>query len=169
MNEPTPPTRPAAAESSAVRLGATPDVVTSRLVLEFYEFWRMRCRGGRLPPRSAFDPVDMRRFLANIILIEVLRDPLDFRYRIIGERIIERLGNMTGKRVNENPLANVSSSAYRNYCAVVESRAPQFLEGLASTAFRSDLPSMLSRVHCPLADDGETVDHIISCVTFQSA
>ncbi len=157
------PTRP---QADSLRVGTTPDTASSPLVREFYAFWRTRCRDGRLPAKADLDPVDMRAFLANILLLEVLHDPLDFRYRIIGERIVERLGNMTGQTVGATALASVSNSAFRNYAAVAETGQPQFLEGRTMTAFRSDMPCVLSRVHCPLAADGRTVDHIISCVTF---
>ena len=47
----------------------------------------------------------MGAFLANIALTEVFYDPLDFKYRIIGEELISRLGNLTGKRVREMATA----------------------------------------------------------------
>lgn len=162
----TPTVPRASGAHKGLRIGSAPDTVSDSLVRAFHAFWLTRCRDGRLPSKADLDPVDMRPFLANIILLEVLREPLDFRYRIIGERVIERLGNMTGKCVGASALASVSNSAYQNYVAVAETRQAQFLEGRTTTAFRSDFPCVLSRVHCPLAADGETVDHIISCVTF---
>ena len=151
----------------AVRVGYSPEIIqASPKVLQFYEFWRARCKGEALPRKSDMDPVDMRAFLANIVLTEVSYDPLDFKYRIIGEELISRLGNQTGKQVREMALINVSSSAYQNYCAVVETRRPQFLEGEAVTAVKKDRPYLMSRVHCPLSSDGETIDFIISCLTF---
>ncbi len=155
-----------ASGAGEVRLGASPEIVSSEKVLDFYRFWLARCRDGRLPAKSDMDPVEMAPFLSSLVLLKLHRDPLDFEYRVIGENIISRLGNMTGRRVRDAALVNLSGSAYRNYCAVVEQRAPQFLEGTAITAFRSDRAFLVSRVHCPLAADGETIDHIISCMTF---
>jgi len=153
------------ARSGGFRVGTSPDLVSSDLVKKFYEFWRSRCRGDALPSKADMDPVDMVPFLANLVLIEVLQDPLDFRYRIIGEEVIARLGNMTGKRVRDTALSNLSGSAYRNYCAVVETRQPQFLEGEAVTAFKPNRPFLMSRIHCPLSSDGKIVDYLISCIT----
>jgi PAS domain len=152
--------------SAGPRIGTSPDIVTSARVLTFYEFWLARCRNGRLPKKADMDPVAMKTFLSGIVLTKVHRDPLDFEYRIIGDEVIARLGNMTGKRVRGGVLINLSNAAYQNYCAVVESKVQQFLEGTAITAFRKDRPHTFSRVHCPLSDDGETVDYIISYVTF---
>jgi hypothetical protein len=158
--------REAQGVASGFRVGFAPDIVSSPKVLAFYEFWRSRCRGDAIPAKPDMDPVEMGPFLANLVLSEVLYAPLDFKYRIIGEEIISRLGNMTGRRVREMALINVTSSAYQNYCAVVEARRPQFLEGEAVTAFKKDRPYLMSRVHCPLSSDGQTVDFIISCLTF---
>ena len=149
-------------DGARARTGTTPEIVSSPLVRQFHEFWRSRCRDGRLPAKADMDPIEMRAFLRNVVLSEVHYDPLDFEYRIIGDELFAHFGNLTHRRVREATLANVTS-AYSNYCAVVESRQPQFLEGDAFTAFRQDRPTLISRVHCPLAS-GERVDHIISCI-----
>lgn len=149
-----------------VRIGMSPDVVTIPLVRQFHAFWQLRCRDGRLPAKRDMDPVDMRAFLPNLVLTAVLAEPLDFEYRIIGDAIAARLGNIAGRRVRQAALINISSSAYDNYCAVARTRQPQFLEGYAASALRPDRLYLTSRVHCPLAADGETVDTIISCISF---
>lgn len=100
------------------------------------------------------------------MLLQVTYDPLDFEYRIIGDDIVNRLGNVKGLRARDAALLDVDSSAYRNYCAVVEAGKPQFMAGWASIPFRPNEPCLLSRVHRPLAADGETIDHILSCVSF---
>jgi len=160
------PRQAGGAGGGGFKVGNSPDLVSSNLVKRFYEFWRSRGRDGALPSKVDMDPAEMAPFLANIILTEVLHDPLDFRYRIIGEEVIARTGNNTGKRVREMALNNLSGSAYQNYCTVVTSREPQFLEGDAITASKPGRPYLMSRVHCPLSSDGKTVDFIISCVSF---
>lgn len=166
MTEPSRPGR-SGVSRSGVKIGVTPDLVTNEAVRHFHGFWLSRCQDGRLPTKAAMDPVEMRAYLGGLILTKVHYDPLDFEYRIIGEEVIARLGNVTGKRVGKTALANVSDSAYRNYCLVVETRQPQFLEGMTLTAFRKDRPYPLSRVHCPLCSDGETIDHILTYVSFR--
>jgi hypothetical protein len=149
-------------DAARVRTGTAPETVSGPLVRQFHEFWLSRCRDGRLPAKADLDPIEMRAFLRNVVLTEVHYDPVDFEYRIIGDELIAQFGNLTHRRVRDATLANVST-AYGNYCAVVESRRPQFLEGNALTAFRQDRPTPISRVHCPLAS-GDRVDHIISCI-----
>ncbi|HLI10137.1 MAG TPA: PAS domain-containing protein [Alphaproteobacteria bacterium] len=156
----------AGAGGHGIHCGTDPAIVTNAAVLAFYEYW-LRLRGGRrFPARADIDPVHIPRHLSGILLLDVHYDPLDFEYRILGEEVIARLGDLTGRRVRQTALINITSSAYRNYCAVVESGLPQFLEGEAVPAVRSDRPYLMSRVHCPLSSDGATVDKIISYVSF---
>jgi hypothetical protein len=154
------------AGAERARIAATPEIISNPLVRGFHDFWAARCCDGRLPAKRDMDPVDMRAFLPHLVLTEVLRDPLDFQYRIIGDAVAARLGNNTGRRVRETALINLTSSAYDNYCAVALSGQPQFLEGRSTTPFTQNRTYLMSRVHCPLASDGARVEHIISCMTF---
>jgi hypothetical protein len=148
------------------RVGADPGIATHPGVQEFHRYWLELRRGRRFPSRRDIDPGAIRHLLPNVLLLDVHRDPLDFEYRLIGDEVVSRLGPQKGKRVREACLINVSSSAYRNYCAVVESGAPQFLEGPAAVASLDGRQIALSRVHCPLSTDGEAIDKIFSYVAF---
>jgi hypothetical protein len=121
---------------------------------------------GRFPSRKDIEPTEIPHLLSGIVLLDVHREPLDFEYRLLGDDVVTRLGSLKGKFVRTAALINLSSSAYRNYCEVVETGVPQFLEGLATGAYRQGRPALMSRVHCPLSADGETVDKIISYVAF---
>ncbi|WP_428248559.1 hypothetical protein [Ferrovibrio sp.] len=168
MTEAFPPVPPQAGPSGTgpTRTGPDPAIITNQHVLNFYNLWLSRCPPGGFPTKAEMDPLLMGRYLSTLLLLKVHRDPLDFEYRIIGEEVIALLGNMTGKRVGGSAMINLAGSAYANYSWVVEQRLPQFLEGPATTAFRKERVYVMSRVHCPLAEDGQTVDHIISCVAF---
>jgi hypothetical protein len=151
------------------RVGFEPEIVCAQAVREFHAHW-LKLRGARrFPSKADIDIAAIPHLASSMMLLKVTYDPLDFEYRIIGDEIVSRLGSMKGRRVRETALLNVNESAYRNYCAVVETGRPQFLEGWAAVAFRANEPFLLSRVHCPLASDGETVDYIVSCVAFSFA
>jgi len=76
-----------------------------------YEYWRRRRGTRRFPARSDIDPLDFSYILGNIMLIEVLRNPLRFRMRVHGSRMTQRAGyDLTGKFLDELPIAD-----YRNY------------------------------------------------------
>lgn len=165
--QPPPFTHAAMTASPQLRVGFVPEIVTSPSVLALHDYW-LRLRGTRrFPTKAEIDVAAIPQLAPGLILLEVFYDPLDFEYRIIGDDIASRLGNVKGRRVRDAALVNASSSAYANYCAVVESGRPQFLEGLAAAAFPDSRPRLLSRVHCPLSADGQRIDHIISYATFR--
>lgn len=148
------------------RTGFDPEIVRAPTVRELYEHW-LKLRGTRrFPAKTQIDIADIPHLASALMLLKVTYEPLDFEYRIIGDDIANRLGNVKGRRVRQAALLNVDASAYRNYCAVVEAGKPQFMEGWAAIPYQPDEPCLLSRVHCPLAEDGETIDHILSCVAF---
>ena len=51
------------------------------------ELWNRYRAGDRLPLKSKMDPVDFKTHLGRICVIEVLREPLDFIYRLDGTEI----------------------------------------------------------------------------------
>jgi hypothetical protein len=160
------PVASVAGDGGEVRDGPDPALVPNPLVQEFYRYWLARRDDRRFPSRKDIEPTDIPHLLSGILLLDVHRDPLDFEYRLLGDNVVTRFGSLKGKRVRTAALLNISSSAYRNYCQVVETGLPQFLEGLATGAYRQGRPTLISRVHCPLSTDGETVDKIISYVAF---
>jgi hypothetical protein len=152
--------------SRECRVGFEPELVRSAAVLELYGYW-LKLRGGRrFPSKAQLDIAAIPKLAPNLMLLNVTYEPLDFEYRILGEEIISRLGDVKGRRVRRAALLNVDASAYRNYCAVIDAGKPQFMEGWAAIPFRADERFLLSRVHCPLSSDDETIDHIVSCVAF---
>lgn len=67
-----------------------------------YAHWLTHCDDGRPPGRETFDPMDFPRLLGNIFLLDVVnRDPLDLRFRVVGTRIAEIEGEMTGHLFSE--------------------------------------------------------------------
>jgi hypothetical protein len=157
---------PVAGAIPDARVGPDPAIVSNARVREFHGYWS-RLRGDRrFPSRADVEPMDIPHLLGGIVLLDVFYDPLDFEYRLIGDTIVTRLGSLKGKRVRDAALVNSTSSAYANYCQVIASGAPQFLEGIAIGAYRQGQPVLMSRVHCPLSSDGETINKIISYLAF---
>jgi hypothetical protein len=156
----------ASAETADARVGDDPAIVTNARVREFHRYWLARRGDRRFPARSDIEPTDIPHLLSGVLLLDVHYEPLDFEYRLIGDTIVTRLGSLKGKRVREAALINVSSSAYKNYCRVIETGIPQFLEGIAVSAHRQGRPTLMSRVHCPLSSDGKTIEKIISYLAF---
>src|SRR3954463_8596069 len=66
-----------------------------------YDLWNGKRGARRAPSRADFDPlVEMRRVLPRLMLIDVSRDPPDFRYRLAGtETFFVHGAELTGRSV----------------------------------------------------------------------
>ena len=76
-----------------------------------YDYWLQRKGARRFPARGDIDPLDFSYLLGNILLVDVLRNPLRFRMRVHGTEMARRAQyDLTGKLLDELPIAD-----YRNY------------------------------------------------------
>jgi hypothetical protein len=91
-----------------------PDVSDSRSFQALVAFWQHK-RGDRpMPLRSEIDPVDLKAHLGGLVMIECLPGQDDFRYRLIGTRIVQAYGrDSTGKTVRQ--LYKDSDPQYRDF------------------------------------------------------
>jgi hypothetical protein len=115
-----------------------------------------------LPGRQHFDPRDIPELLSNVWLIDVMQDPLRFRFRLFGTRIVEYAGeDNTGKWVDEQ-WPDFDADIFE---ALIETRQPSWSRG--PSLFRPEKDYYeLERVRLPLAQDGETVDMILALTVF---
>lgn len=67
---------------------------------DLHSYWQSRCRGEGIPARADIDPIDIPALLEHLILVDVLQNPLDFRYRLVGGHIVQHSGrNVQGQTV----------------------------------------------------------------------
>jgi len=93
-----------------------------------YAFWDAKRAGRAMPARRDIDPVEMKPWLARLMLIEVVEGGRDFRYRLVGSDVAQRLGfEATGKLQSELPAApEILAQFQAEHRAVVESGRPGF-------------------------------------------
>src|SRR3546814_9250845 len=72
---------------------------------------------GRPPSRAELDPLDFRYAIGLVTLVDVERDPLRFRFRLVASPVTRHLGyELTGRYLDEVPERDMRSyldSAYR--------------------------------------------------------
>jgi hypothetical protein len=130
---------------------------------QLYAYWSGKCRDGALPARADIDPIDLRRQLPRIALIDVLREPggLQFRYRLTGTEIVERSGrDPTGKRFDELYRGAYLQTALDTYRRVVETGRPELSERTYPLVPDREYLHY-DRLILPLAADGQTVDMVL--------
>lgn len=127
-----------------------------------YAYWlSIRPQGGLLPARRHFDPLDVPELLPNIWMIDVRRDPLRFRFRLVGTEVVRFTGrDATGRWLDEVYPDYRSSDAYRVHHAVAESGRPHYRRsGVLSNPGRPFVEA--ERLYLPLAEDGRNVDIVL--------
>jgi hypothetical protein len=132
-------------------------------------YWEGKRAGRLMPARRDLDPLlEIPRLLPWVMLTDVLRDPFDFRYRLIGSGVVNRSRrDFTGRRFSEMPQAGPDSRIWRDRAIVVESRTPK-LGDPPYIGGREDV-SGVRALHMPLATEDETtVAMIFTVVSYRT-
>jgi hypothetical protein len=130
-----------------------------------YDYWAARAKPGRLPSRADVDPIELPFVLADLLLVDVLRDPLRFRYRLIGSNIILPPSmDMNGRFVDEHPDVEFRKQALSVYTQVATAGRPVAVvhDAIVDRRLRRHQTLLL-----PLAADGATVDMILLAMRYQ--
>lgn len=127
--------------------------------------WQDRRAGRRLPARGDFPVEDLRPWLGQVSLVDVVEAPRRFRWRLIGSRIAERLGrDATGRWFDELYEGETLEGYLRAYSRAVDRRAPVFHAG--DLEFVGKEFQHFASVHLPLSEDGETVNMLMLTLSF---
>ena len=103
--------------------------VQSEIVQAGYAYW-LAGKGERaLPLRSDFDPpIEVPRLVPSMIIFDVLYEPLDFLYRLIGTKVrMHLMQDLTGIRMSEIDYQRPPSVIWSHHVWVVEQAAPRFM------------------------------------------
>ena len=91
------------------------------------EHWSALDRDAAVPYRQDFDPSELPpALLPHIVMMEVSADPLDFRYRVVGDHVLQHLScNPTGTWMSESVHHGRSSKLFKTFTTAVRTRKPQ--------------------------------------------
>jgi hypothetical protein len=132
-------------------------------VRQFYEYWRKVSPPGRIPGRQHIAPEDIVPLLSRLWIIDVSRNPLRFRYRLVGTDITRSVRReLTGQWLDEAQPQSVSNVDLRNrYRFILETGQPTWRRG-PTLWDRDPNHRLVENCLAPLASDGKTVDKIIA-------
>jgi hypothetical protein len=139
-----------------------PHLTAERLFEQLEHVWREACAGRAMPQRVDISPAKLRTCLPYVTLIDVVHgDPIDFRYRLLGQKLIDGFGmNITGElHTKHADRANPIWPFYDTYCRCVATQMAQSLDHEFRNSNRT-LVRMRARVW-PLSDDGEKVTGLL--------
>ena len=133
---------------------------------EILDYWSARCRGDRLPRRKDVDPLDFPHLLPFLMLVDVLRDPRDFRFRLVGTGFYNFSKAPLTKRLFSEVFKPTDKSViWRDYMSVVQTTRPYY--GEVPYVGPSSRAKHVYHLLLPLAENGVDVDMILNCAEFQ--
>ena len=140
----------------------------SPILRDGYGYWRAK-RGDRdFPARGDFDPLlEVPRLARNMMLLDVLSDPLDFRYRLVGDKLRAHMGqNWIGRRWSELEQQRAPNPIWLHHQWVVENRTPRFIRPNYVGPHRQFM--FIESAVLPLGDSPDRIDMLMLFVDFLS-
>src|SRR6185295_14868187 len=136
--------------------------INSPRIHRLHSYWRsqQQHRGGSPPRRGDIAPDQIKDLLPNLMIVDVERDPLRFRYRLVGTRVVEYNGvEFTGYYLGEIGWPE-EQDLIASYTEVVNSRRPVF--GLLDWQLNTGAVGRAEFARLPLSEDGATVSQILA-------
>lgn len=138
--------------------------ITTPQLRSLLELWTARCMGRPLPSRADFSDEDLRPWFGNLLMVDVVEGPHQFRFRLMGTSLVDAAcRELTGKFFDEADITGYEPDVLDDYAEVVRSRAP-----LCRTRRYDPTPGtfmehwrVYERLLLPLGSDGEAVDRIL--------
>lgn len=129
-------------------------------IQDIYAYWNRKRDERVMPARTDLDPIEMKTWLPNLLLIDVVPDDRLYVYRLVGTREVQLRGkDPTGLPVIENSFCESAGQALRNYDQVVLSKAPWYDTTPLLSADRQRLS--LESIFLPLSETDAEVDKIL--------
>jgi len=134
-----------------------------------YAYWKGKAGARRMPARKDLDPIEMKEWLGNLMLVEFPTGKfIEYRYRLEGTNIEEFYGydaRRTGRGVETMTAESERKSVLPQWEAVFDQGRPAYHE---SDIWSSE--GKLARqikLLLPLSDDGEHVNMILGAIYFR--
>ncbi len=136
-------------------------------LLRLYYYWLERKGNRRWPTRRDIDPLDFGYVLGNVMLVDVLVEPLRFHVRLHGTTLAKLAGyELTGKFLSEIPIADFRNQVIKRCEALVASgdrmvvHQDRILDG-RSHAYEA--------LWLPFSDNGSDVTMLLCAVIYDCA
>lgn len=124
----------------------------------------------RLSSRRDFDPLAIPGLLSGIALATVEREngQVRLRMKVVGQDLVDASPVRLSQRYLDEVVADLPGAdiILRSRLQVVETGCAYLRRGAPSMPFTYRMMA-LEYVHCPLSDDGETVDQILSFFSYR--
>ncbi len=127
-----------------------------------FDYWRSKCRGGRIPSRSDIDPTEIASYLPTVSLLDIegSAEARAFRFRLAGTGLYDVFSReITGTVLTDLPMGSRRAYWDRVLNRVVDRAKPS--AGAMRSAISGKTHIAQFWVRLPLSDDGEKVSMIL--------
>lgn len=132
----------------------------SPMLSAFYTYWNEKRGDRKMPSRADLDPIEMKRWLPGIIIVDVLENPRRLVYRLVGSRSVAlRQTDVTGKTVIEGYHGTTLDDVLENYRLVIDEH--RIVYDAEQKPSGSGLLKDSETLLLPLSSDGHRVDKVI--------
>jgi hypothetical protein len=137
------------------------DIQTPELK-KLHDYWSEKAGDRQMPSRGDLDPIiEIPELTPNIWLVDVEHDPLTFRFRLLGNEVVNRYGaDFTGKRLDEVDFGDRTEEIRREYEQTATGNKPVYARHQIHVV-QAETYLPYERILLPLSDDGETVNMIL--------
>lgn len=128
-------------------------------------YWAGKRRGRLMPSKDDIVFDEIPDLLPFVLMIEVMHDPFDLRYRYVGKNILTIIvRDYTGTRLSELPGQGPGSTVWGCYAETVQRRHPCFtsIPYVGSNKYVQNMQDL----QMPLSSDGQNVDMVFTFAAF---
>lgn len=142
------------------------DFRSDPILSQAYAYWQAKCAGRAMPRRADIEPKDLIRLLPYLQITEILEGGKRIRYRLVGTAIVNAYGaELTGKYFDEVFTGERLKLIEENYRTMCRTKRPILVGNRYHT--RKDMELFCYRVVMPLSEDGETVNQVLTAMSFK--
>ena len=137
------------------------DEPVSKFLWDLHMYWRSKRGQAFAPPWSAIGAQEMKPWLNNLALVDVVGDEPRFRCRLFSTALVRAYGaDITGRWMHECDLNFVLYDLIAQMARVVREKQPNTLRA-RFTKTTDGRYLDYERIALPLSDDGEHVNMIV--------
>ncbi len=144
-----------------------PNGISDPRLKSLYGYWSDKKGARVLPARQDIDPLEMKDWLGNLMLIEFPGDITTYRIRLDGTNLEHYYGSRrTGRGIETLTSEEERDLILEQYRPVIEKKRPAYIE---SEFINSDgVFSRQAKLILPLSSDGTRVHMVLVGIYFRS-
>lgn len=132
-----------------------------------YCYWHSKMHGDALPSRTDIDPLEMKQWLGNLMLIEFHGDVSSYQIRLDGTNLEHYYGTRrTGFGVEKLTSEDERELLIAQYSTVLDQKRPAYFE--ADFTNSDGVYSRQAKLILPLSADKERVDMVLVGIYFRT-